>query len=271
MLNLHEEKRKRKKEDSKMNLQLAIKEMFEGNEVEVYWNDQNEPVMTIQQLANSLGYTDRSGVDKIVQRNQYLDSIEFSVADKLSSTDGKKYDTRIFNEDGIYEITMLSTKPKAKEFRSFVRKLIKGLRKGEMELSQPQMDDTKILIQNKRAEATLLDARTQQAEFLEGMVSKFSSHLSDASVQSLLSHSTYLLTGENLIPKPRIEEKHHTAKEIGVEIGKTKQMVGRVANKHQLKQEAYGIWVNATTKKDEPLKIFLYNDEGKERLKGLLG
>ncbi|QJX64882.1 hypothetical protein HLK66_16405 [Niallia circulans] len=37
--------------------------------------------------------------------------------------------TRIFTEDGIYEVTMLSKTEKAKEFRQWVRQILKELRK----------------------------------------------------------------------------------------------------------------------------------------------
>jgi len=256
-----------------MNLQLAIKEMFEGNEVEVYQTEDGSPVMIIDDLAKSLGYADKSGVEKIVSRNEYLTDIEFSTTDNLSVVEGGRNVTRerrIFNEDGIYEITMLSTKPKAKEFRAFVRKLIKALRKGEVTLSQSTNEN--LLIQKKRAAAMEINARVRQSKVLEGMVSKFGSRLSDTSIQSLLSHTTYLLTGKELIPQLKIRERHYTATEIGEEIGVNKNKIGRTANKHELKQEAYGMWVKFKSRySDKQFEAFHYNELGKERLKGLLG
>lgn len=43
-----------------------------------------------------------------------LNFIEFSVTLKMRATDGKQYDTRIFTEDGIYEVTLLAKTEKAK-------------------------------------------------------------------------------------------------------------------------------------------------------------
>lgn len=140
-----------------MNLTLAIKEMFEGNEVEIYQLEDGSPVMTVDGLAKSLGYADRNGVQKIMDRNEYLKDIEFSTEDKLSLVEGSRKVTRevrIFTEDGIYEVTMLSHKPKAKEFRAFVRKILKSLRKGEAILVQPQFDSTK-----EKFEMQLIGAR----------------------------------------------------------------------------------------------------------------
>src|SRR5690625_3227419 len=101
-----------------MNLSLAVIDMFDGNKVEVYQLEDESTVMIIDDLAKSLEYADKSGIEKMVERNEYLKSIEFSTSDKLSAVEGGRKVTserRIFNEDGIYEITMLSKKPKARE------------------------------------------------------------------------------------------------------------------------------------------------------------
>ena len=71
----------------------------------------NEVFMTINQLADVLGYNNRKGIEKIIERNKYLKDIEFSTSDKMSVLEGNRYvnrETRLFTEDGIYEVTMLS-------------------------------------------------------------------------------------------------------------------------------------------------------------------
>ncbi|WP_101697026.1 BRO-N domain-containing protein [Clostridium minihomine] len=115
------------------NLQLVKSENFGSVKADIYSNG-NDMFMTIDQLARCLEYTGSNAIEQILSRNQYLKNSEFSVTDKLSGTDGKQYNTRIFTEDGIYEVTMLSSQPKAKEFRAWIRKVLKGLRKGDMKL-----------------------------------------------------------------------------------------------------------------------------------------
>lgn len=115
-------------------MELVKQEKFAGHKVDLYKSENNEVYMTIDQLAQALEYSNRKSIEKIVERNEYLKSQEFSVTDKLSATDGKTYSTRLFTEDGIYEVTMLSRQPKAREFRMFVRELLKGLRKGELQI-----------------------------------------------------------------------------------------------------------------------------------------
>lgn len=96
----------------------------------------DEPYMTAEQLGNCLGYSHpRENINKIVQRNPYLKEGDFSCEVKMTSESGAK-NTRIFNEDGIYEITFLAKTDKAREFRNWVRELLKSLRKGELQLSK---------------------------------------------------------------------------------------------------------------------------------------
>ena len=122
-----------------MNLQLIKQDKFNDILVDVYRNDNDEVFMTIDQLANALEYSDRNGVEKIVQRNSHLKEDKYSVTDSLSAADGKRYNTRIFTEKGIYEVTMLSKQPKAREFREFVQDLLIAIRKGEIKLLPPNV------------------------------------------------------------------------------------------------------------------------------------
>lgn len=124
------------------NLQLIKSSKFEEVECDIYSNEK-EMFMTINQLANCLGYSSKSGVEKILQRNSYLKNQDFSEVCVLAigGTDKMgvpktKQETRVFTEDGIYEVTMLAKTEKAKEFRAFIRKLLKSLRKGKAKIKE---------------------------------------------------------------------------------------------------------------------------------------
>lgn len=119
---------------------------FGGSQVDVYQKGE-EVFMTSKQLGEALEYNEPTiAVNKIINRNDYLKDREFSVQTKLVSTDGKHYNTRLMTEDGIYEVTMLSKKPKAREFRRFIRKLLKDLRKGKLVVQRP-MTTKELLLQ----------------------------------------------------------------------------------------------------------------------------
>jgi phage antirepressor YoqD-like protein len=124
-------------------LTLFKSENFYNIECDFWKNEQNEIFMTGHQLGTVLGYIDPAkSIRKTVERNEYLKSPEFSGSVKMTSPSGTQ-DTRIFTEDGIYEITLLAKTDKAKEFRSWVRKILKVLRKHEIETLQKQLDGDK--------------------------------------------------------------------------------------------------------------------------------
>lgn len=115
-------------------LELIKSSKFNGIECDIYSNDK-EMFMTINQLAECLEYSNgRKGIENLISRNKYLKNNEFSVTLEMRATDGKTYNTRVFTEDGIYEVTMLAKTEKAKEFRAFIRKLLKSLRNGETKI-----------------------------------------------------------------------------------------------------------------------------------------
>ncbi|WP_077317618.1 BRO-N domain-containing protein [Virgibacillus proomii] len=254
-----------------MNLSLAVKEMFEGNEVEVYWNENNEPIMTIDGLSKALDYSDRSGIQKIVNRNPYLKDIEFSTEDKMSLVEGGRKVTRevrIFNEDGIYEVTLLSKKPKARKFRAFVRELLKSLRKGELQLAKPQTEQDKLQIQKQRAEAMLLNAKTRQAKLILEM--QKDKVLSPIAVELLGINAIEHITGKEAKTKPQIE-KTYTATEIAKQLGITANKVGRIAKANGLKRDEYGIWALDKAKhSDKQVPSFRYYENAIHKIKELL-
>jgi hypothetical protein len=70
------------------------------------------PHATKRAIGEWLEYADpRDGVNKIIERNSYLEA--FSVAVKLTATDGKNYDTRVYHPMGLLLIVMESGQPKA--------------------------------------------------------------------------------------------------------------------------------------------------------------
>lgn len=143
-----------RKEDKCMNNKLELVKSFKFNEVEcnIYSKD-NEMFMTINQLAEVLGYASKNGIEKLISRNPYLRENEFSVIVSLGTDSlGGTQNTRIFTEDGIYEITMLSKTETGKKFRKVVREVIKSLRKGENSLDtnglMKQLTESQIVLNN---------------------------------------------------------------------------------------------------------------------------
>lgn len=116
-----------------MNLQLVNQELFNGVACDIWRNEKHEIFMTTEQLAQCIGYQTRYGITKLVQKNKYLKNREFSVSAKLTATDGKQYDTRLFTFEGIKEILFLAPKSEtAREFRAWTRSVLTAYFKGEL-------------------------------------------------------------------------------------------------------------------------------------------
>jgi len=246
------------------NLALVKSENFGSVQCDFWQNENGEVFMTINQLARALGYAGRDAIEKMIERNPYLAEPEFSVTDKLSATDGKLYDTRIFTEDGIYEVTMLSKQPKARIFRAWVREILKSLRKGEAILTRPQTRDAKFQIQKLRAEAMLLNARVRQAKLIWDM--QKTGNLSPIAVELLGINAIEALAGQTIDYRPEIE-KTYTAKEIAEELGISATKVGKIANKLGLKTSEYGITVlDKSPYSNKQVPTFRYNEKGREEI-----
>lgn len=95
-----------------------------------FWRDENGDIlMTREQIGRALGYADpHRAIYKIHERNRdRLD--KFSVVSKLTTTDGKAYETYLYTAKGVYEICRFSRQPKADIFMDWVWDVVESIRK----------------------------------------------------------------------------------------------------------------------------------------------
>lgn len=222
----------------KNELQLIKSAKFGEIQADIYKKD-NEPYMTAEQLGNCLGYSHpRENINKLISRNKYLRNKEFSAEVKMTSPRGDIQNTRIFTEDGIYEITMLAKTEKAKEFRSWVRKILKSLRRGETKLVS--MTEYQRMMAQTRSE----NAKIRKAQILTRLAEQY-----DGTYKQVLnSYATKELTGEHLLPLPQLPDKTYTATELGEMFGVSANKIGIITNRHNLKTDQYGAWFNDKAK-----------------------
>jgi hypothetical protein len=190
---------------------------------------------------------------------------EFSGTYKLQAPDGKRYTTRVFNEDGIYEIAMLSESEKGREFRAWVRKLLKALRNGEAKVVS--MTDYQQMMAETRRRNNAIEA----ARILE----RIAGHYKDTTYgQVLHAYAVRELTGETALPLPEASERRtYTATEIGELLGGvSSNKVGTIAKANGLKIDRYGKWYHDKSRHGpKEVESFRYYDSVIPVLQELLG
>ena len=248
-----------------MNELKLIKSDYFGNVECDFYGKGQEVYMTSEQLGECLGYSHaRENINKIVSRNDYLRNKEFSTEVILTSVEGGRNverKQRIFTEDGIYEVTMLAKTEKAKEFRSWVRTVLKALRSGKAKLVG--MTEYQQMMADTRRQ----NIAVQKARILNQMAAEYEGTYH----QVLQAYATKELTGEFILPLPKLEAKTYSAEEIGVMLGVSANMVGRIANANGLKCKEYGAWFNDKAKgHSKEVQCFRYYENVIPVIRGLL-
>lgn len=88
----------------------------------------------------------------------------------------------------------------------------------------------------------------------------------------LVAKSAEVLTGEKLLPLPKSEQKTYSAGEVGQIFGVSAQIIGKLANKHNLKTDKYGKWYrDKSPYSNKEVDTFRYNDNAVKKFKELLG
>lgn len=256
-------------------LTLVKSDKFGDTECDIY-SDSKEMYMTIEQIAACLEYSNgRKGIENVISRNEYLKNEEFSVTLKLRATDGKQYNTRVFTEDGIYEVTMLAKTEKAKQFRAWVRKLLKSLRSGEVTaVKTDKLNEMKIRAAADRAAAMRMNAENRRLKLL--LEHPHLKDLSPIAQQTWELKAVEAATGKDVgdfLPecgelKQASQLANEWTKEFGVKV--TSAMLGKLANQNGLKTDEYGVMaMDKSPYSNKEIPSFRYNSKGVAMLKAL--
>ena len=180
-----------------------------------------EPWLVGKDVAEALGYSNtRDALSK------HVDGEDKGVA--KCDTLGGTQEMVIVNESGLYSLIMGSKLPNAKKFKHWVTsEVLPSLRKTGT-YSMKSKDDVKLMNARSRMANTYL--RLAKVDTLSKEYKNI-----------LVSKATQVLSGEELIPLPKLTQRTMSADEVGKELGISSNMVGRLANKNGLKQEGvYG-------------------------------
>lgn len=182
-------------------------------------------------MAETLGYKDTSNALK-----RHVDDEDKGVGE--IPTPGGNQNMKIINESGLYSLILSSKLSTAKKFKHWVtRDVLPSIRKTGT-YSTKSKDESEIKYMN--AQARLKNARAREAKIYLELADKVDIK---EYKQIMYSKTTELLSGETLIPLPKIDKKTYSATEVGKMLGISANKVGGLANAYNLKTEEYGIKV----------------------------
>ena len=150
----------------------------------------------------------------------------------------------IINESGLYSLVLSSKLPGAKKFRRWVTsEVLPSIRKTGRYTAKPMTDYQQMMAETRRS-----NARVQAARILTQLAKQYHGTTYE---QVLNAHATKELTGDYLLPLPKLEAKTYSAAQIGELLGISANKVGNLANRNHLKTDQYGQWF-----KDKAPKIY---------------
>lgn len=191
-----------------------------------------------------------------------------TVQDRIVSTDVQKCTSPIITVKGginqgtfAHELLAVSyagwISPK---FQLMVNQVFLDYKKGELKNIQKPFKS--YLPEYRQARAMELSVRA-----LDKMFSNLP-HLSEQSKQVIFAKMVNSSVNEELIPLPILENKTFSASEVGHLLDVSSNMIGRIANKLNLKTDEYGIFVlDKSRSSDKQVETFRYNEKAIDVIK----
>ena len=186
--------------------------------------EKNKTLFCGKDVAAALGYKDT--INAVKQHCK-------GVVKRHLLSDGGKQLTNFIPEGDIYRLAASSQLPGAEKFESWIfDEVLPSIRRTGGYTMKPMTDYQKKMIETRER-----NSRIQASRLLTQLAVRYSGTTYE---QVLNAHATHELTGEYLLPLPKLEAKTYSAGEIGDMLGITGQKVGILANRYNLKTEQYG-------------------------------
>lgn len=227
-----------------------------------FYGDGKDFWMTRNQVGAALEYANPGKAIKDIHTRHKARLDKFSrMAQIAPPSGGAAQSTTLYNRKGVMEICRHSDQSKADAFMDFCWEVMDSLMSGKTKLIG--MTEYQQMMAQTRAE----NARIRKAQILERLANQYNGTYR----QVLHAHATKELTGEYLLPLPKLEAKTYSAGEIGEMLGITGQMVGILTNRHGLKTNEYGEWFKDKAKScNKEVSSFRYYENVISALRDIL-
>lgn len=179
-------------------------------------------------------------------------------------TNGGKQELTFIDEGNLYRLITHSKLSEAEKFESWVFDEVLPTIRKTGSYQTKQADE----LRQKNIEIREQNAKIRTAQLLYKIADKTDTEYK----QVLHARITKLLTGEQFLPLPEVNEHTYTAEEIGERLGITAWRVGRLANLHGLKTAKYGKYFYDKAKTAEKqVETWRYYDSVIPVLQSLIG
>ena len=167
----------------------------------------------------------------------------------------------LINESGLYSLILRSDMPKAKQFKRWVTsEVLPSIRKTGGYTNNKKKAKLDNSLKEKEIEARYNNSLVRKANLLL-KIAKDNPLITDEYKKVLQSKATEIITGQAILPLPVAERKTYSATDIGKELGISKNKVGSLANKHNLKTDEYGKLFHDKSKySNKEVESFRYYD-----------
>ena len=96
-------------------------------------------------------------------------------------------------------------------------------------------------------------------------------HLGDSSKQAIAATLVNSAAGMDVIPLPRIEEKFYTSTELAKELDMTSAMIGRLANRDNMKVPEFGEFrLSKSQHSDKQVEQWFWNSAGRDAMRDIV-
>lgn len=165
---------------------------------------------------------------------------------------GRQGNTNVVNEYGLYNLVLASRKPEAKAFKRWItHEVIPSLRKtGGYNVSFFKEKEIEAKLNNSRAR--LNNSRARMA----ALILKCADNTKSETYKEICNKNAVdVLAGREVVPMLEGQKKTLSAAELGEKLGISGAMVGRIANKYNLKTDQYGQWFHTTCKNNAKREV----------------
>lgn len=199
-------------------------------------------------------------IENLMAETSVQNCTNLFIPNKYKDSYGRNQNEYLLTRDGFSLLVMGFTGKKALEWKL---KYIDAFNKMEATIKNQQKQIAS-LTKRQEIDARLKNARSREANILLKIAKD--KDIPREYRQILYSHASQIIAGKPLLPLPETEETY-SAEDIAKEIGITANMLGRVANRHNLKTPEYGLLVwDKSPHCDKQVQTWRYNKNGRKAL-----